>query len=89
MPPEAINQLAFSVKQAAALSGHTRRELQLMIEKRKLTEKDGHLVVVKLSRYNRYTITRKGMEFITGWKFPAVNLVELAAEIIRQVGGKA
>jgi hypothetical protein len=89
MPPEAINQLSFSMKQACTLSGHTRRELSLMISQGKLTEKAGHLVVAKLSKYNRYWVTRKGMEYLTGYTFPKTNLVDLAAEIIKQVGGKA
>lgn len=81
-----MNQLSFSIKQAAALSGNSQSFIRTLITKNILTEKDGSLVSHKINKNYHYLITRKGMEKLTGYKFEKLNYIEFTKEILKQVG---
>lgn len=83
-----IEQVSFSVKQAAELSGNSRSFILKLINDKYFNEKDGTLRVFRNGTRSHYLITRKGLSKLTGHEFKDQDLFAMAnvllSEAVRQ-----
>ncbi len=84
-PEASLFQLNWTVDQAAFLKGWSHSKILSKIYSKWLNEEEGHILVDRPlgSKKPTYSITRKGMTRLTGYKFPEFDYLELAEAIIR------
>jgi hypothetical protein len=85
--PATFHQLSFTIAECAAITSLSYQEVTLLINVGTLKEKDGDFVDLGTRGKRLIRITRRGLERLTLWKFPAeskVDIVALGAEVLRQ-----